>query len=151
MMIYDMGVADINDDGWLDVHTTNHHARPLILINQRNGRFADKVLDLHLGTDRGQLGAEAGWPSEPPALEQPGLYIYWDGNELVIRAHDVAATGPATGFVLMAKKRSVTTLGNADDGDPPRRGSGRQHRTRARRELGSSGPDFALARMARCA
>lgn len=113
MMIYDMGVADIDDDGWLDVHTTNHYARPLMLINQRNGRFADKVVDLHLGTDRGQWGAEAGWPSEPPAFEHQGLYVYWDGNDLVIRAHDIAATDPATGFVLMGKKRSTTTFGNA--------------------------------------
>ncbi len=113
MMIYDMGVTDINDDGWLDVHTTNHHARPLALINQRNGQFTDKVLDLHLGTDRGQWGADPGWPSQPPSLDQQGLYVYWDGNELVIGAHDLPATEPATGFVLIAKRRSAATDGDA--------------------------------------
>jgi hypothetical protein len=26
----DLGVADVNDDRWLDVYTTNHDVRPLI-------------------------------------------------------------------------------------------------------------------------
>ena len=38
---FDVGVVDANDDGNLDIYTSTHHFRQLLLISDGKGRFRD--------------------------------------------------------------------------------------------------------------
>ena len=76
MYLDNLGVADINDDGWLDIYTTNHQARPLILINQLDGTFSNDVIRLGLGTAQGVPGQRSIFSESDPHFDKPGLYIY---------------------------------------------------------------------------
>lgn len=110
--LFDLGVADINDDSWLDIYTTNHGVRPLILVNEAGKSFADRVLDLKLSTNRSFVGADQTLEQAPPTLDAPGLYIYWTLNEFVIRAHRLPEDRPASGIVLARETEIATTDGS---------------------------------------
>jgi hypothetical protein len=88
----DLGVADVNDDGWLDVYSTNHDVRPLILINEEGSAWADRVLELNLSTNRVLVGADKVLGQGPPQIDAPGTYIYWTLNRS--RAVPVSALPP---------------------------------------------------------
>jgi hypothetical protein len=107
MHLYDLGVADINGDGWLDIYSSNHQVRPLILLNQRDGRFTNDVLNLDLGTARNYLGADPSLNDWPLVLDRPGLYIYWHLGDLVVRAHRISESTPASGTILVRKNEIV--------------------------------------------
>ena len=110
---YALGVADVDDDGWLDIFTTNHWARPLVLVNDRKGGFVDRVLELNLGTDQRHWSADPTLSEDGPPLGQPGVYLYWQGTELVVRAHQLPETMPVSGVVLMKDPYPVVVIGRA--------------------------------------
>jgi hypothetical protein len=97
--LFDLGVADVDDDGWLDLYSTNHHVRPLLLVNDRGG-FVDRVLDLNLSTSRGLVGGDRAVGEAAPPLDAPGLYLYWTLNEFVVRAHRLPENQPVSGVIL---------------------------------------------------
>lgn len=89
--LYDVGIADINDDSWLDIFTANHNIRQLLLINQQSNQFIDQLLPAGLSQNNTFPGIE---PSDiAPDMQSQGLYIYWEKAALIVRAR---GTGSST-------------------------------------------------------
>ena len=108
----DLGVADVNDDRWLDVYTTNHDVRPLILINDEGSAWADRVLELNLSTNRVLVGADKMLGQGPPRIDAPGIYIYWTLNEFVVQTHQLPESRAAAGVILAGRAEIATTEGS---------------------------------------
>jgi ASPIC and UnbV/FG-GAP-like repeat len=113
MYLYDVGVADVDDDGWLDIYTTNHQVRPLLLINQMDGAFSNDVLRVHLGTSEDYSGGDLAFNNSEPNFDSPGLYIYWHIGELVVRAHRIPESTTASGIILVGGNEIPATDGPA--------------------------------------
>jgi hypothetical protein len=111
MHLHDLGVADINDGGWLDIYTTNHQFRPLILTNQLDGKFSNDVLRLHLGTAQDYTGGDPTFNKSKPTFDRSGLYIYWHLGELIVRAHRIPKSTPASGTILVGPNEISETDG----------------------------------------
>lgn len=104
--LFDLGVANINNDTWLDLYTTNHSARQSILINNSGKKFEDKFLQLNLTQNPEFPGVE---PSDiEPTIITPGLYIYWDKAELVIRAKGINNLDSSIGEIQLPKSVAIT-------------------------------------------
>jgi hypothetical protein len=86
----DIGVADYEDDGDLDVFTTNHLATQLLMANDGTGSFEDRLTAANLN----QTPAFPGWEDDPngPDMSTPGLYIYRDGGVVVRLAREPQGT-----------------------------------------------------------
>ena len=78
----DLGVVDYEGDGDLDVFTTNHLSTQLLMANDSNGSFEDRLTAAGLN----QTPAFPGWEDDPnvPDLSARGLYIYREGG-IVLR------------------------------------------------------------------
>jgi len=87
--IFDMGIVDANQDGLLDIYTSNHNYRQLLWIADGRGGYRDSLSEWGLD----QIKAFPGWEqnTQAPLIDQAGLYIYWVGDTINIRAHDAAA------------------------------------------------------------
>lgn len=83
--IFDLGVADINDDGRLDVFTSNHSGPQSMLLNQGGGVFVDGFSNLKLDQDAKFPGLAV--VAREPAIDRPGLFINWRGPQIVVRTH----------------------------------------------------------------
>lgn len=95
----DLGVADLDSDGWLDIFSTNHSYREALLRNDRRGSFQDKLLEWGLG----QCIEAPSLASSPlkPKLDRPGLYAYSDGLQLVLQAHQQKT--PLSGVIVASE------------------------------------------------
>jgi hypothetical protein len=82
--LFDLGVADMNGDGLLDIFTTNHSAVQGMLLNKGPSGFENAYSQLKLDQDHAFPGL-AIWPDEPPG-KQPGIYINWVGPNVRVRA-----------------------------------------------------------------
>jgi len=71
--LFDVGVADADGDGLLDLFTTNHKFHSALLHNDGNGNFTD-----YTGLTR--LGPTPDFPGYEyllePVMNQPGVYVY---------------------------------------------------------------------------
>ena len=107
----DLGVVDVNNDGWLDIFTTNHSVRQSLLVNRASsGEFEDQLLELSLSQDSEFPGVE---PSDiVPSIESPGLYIYFDKADLVICAHDIDDTDSVSGQIQLSNVGMIETKDN---------------------------------------
>ncbi|MCC6301288.1 MAG: CRTAC1 family protein [Gammaproteobacteria bacterium] len=83
--IFDLGVADINDDGRLDIFTSNHSGPQSMLLNQGGGVFIDGFSNLKLDQDAKFPGLAV--VAREPAIDRPGLFINWRGPKIVVRTH----------------------------------------------------------------
>jgi ASPIC and UnbV/FG-GAP-like repeat len=102
----DLGVADYQEDGDLDVFTTNHLSTQLLLANDGTGSFDDRLTAANLN----QTPAFPGWedhPNRPRDLSEPGLYIYRDAGLVLQR---VGGGGTVSGEVRLL---APTTLQQA--------------------------------------
>ncbi len=73
--LFDFGVADINQDGLLDLFSSNCNFRPSLLLNKGKMSFKNVTLEL-------QLGLQPDLPDfacsiEPPKIIERGLYIFY--------------------------------------------------------------------------
>ena len=89
--LFDVGVADVNGDGWLDIYTSNHHFRQTLLIADGKGDYRD-VLSIW-GLDQSREFPQAELAFAAPEMAQAGVYIYWYGSNLVIRSHRANEVG----------------------------------------------------------
>ncbi len=88
--LFDIGVADIDQDGALDVYTSNHSEKQFLLFGQENGTFEERSISaLKLDQDPDFPGLE---PAAAPVMDLPGVYIYWDQRRIVVRGKDLAST-----------------------------------------------------------
>jgi hypothetical protein len=95
--LYDMGVVDANGDDILDVFTTNHHYRQSLLLGDGKGGFRDGLSELGLDQNPSFPGLE--YSLTAPRIDAPGLYIYFKGDDLNIRANDLDDTNPLKGTI----------------------------------------------------
>jgi hypothetical protein len=83
--LYDLGVADFDGDGDLDIWTANHTAEQSFLINDGSGNFEPLAGELFQEMDRAYPGlsdvesAEIDWPEDDSCLR-----IYFEKRELCI-------------------------------------------------------------------
>ncbi len=97
--VFDLGVSDINQDGFLDIFSTNHNAGELLLINQQGKGFKDGVLEL----DFPQNYEVADQPAADPLAnkKEPGLYIYWHNYELTITSQGLTNPKEFRGLAIV--------------------------------------------------
>lgn len=93
--LYDLGIVDANGDGWLDIYSSNHNYRQLLLLSDGRGGWRD-VLSAW-GLDQNPLLPGTEQQRDPPPLDRPGLYIYWVGDVLNVVLHKADAMGPVRG------------------------------------------------------
>jgi hypothetical protein len=93
--LFDIGVVDANGDGWLDVFTSNHHFRQVLLLSDGQGGYRDVVDEWKLDQDSHFPLAELAFLAPKP--DQPGIYVYWYGTNLIVKAHQLAQIGPWRG------------------------------------------------------
>ncbi|MFN8112800.1 MAG: CRTAC1 family protein [Solirubrobacterales bacterium] len=107
--LFDLGVADFNEDGRLDLFTVNHKFSGAWLEN-RSGRFVDVTEQIHADPDPEFPGLDE---LTPPAMKSPGTYVYMSDSPegepglVHIRAVGMEARG-VIGF-LSSKLRVVRT------------------------------------------
>ena len=78
----DLGVVDANQDGYLDLFTTNHSAQQSLMLGDGTGKFEDVFWETGLGQDR-QVPAIENTDWEP--LSYPdGVSVYRQDNTLHI-------------------------------------------------------------------
>lgn len=82
--LFDLGVVDANGDGRLDLFTSNHHFRQNLLIAQEGGGYRDVLSEWGLDQSVDFPGAELSF--DAPVVDRAGLYIYWLGTRLLLRA-----------------------------------------------------------------
>jgi hypothetical protein len=82
--LFDVGVADANDDGLLDIYTANHISRQSLLIGDGRGNFRDECSEWGLSHQPEFPGLEDS-PAGPDPSGQ-GIFIYWCRRRLIVRA-----------------------------------------------------------------
>jgi len=80
--IFDLGTADHDDDGDLDLFTTNHLDRQSLLSNDGTGAFTERLYEAGLSQTRGVPGWE---DHRPPPPAGPGLYVSSGGGGITLR------------------------------------------------------------------
>lgn len=86
--IFDMGIVDANQDGLLDIYTSNHNYRQVLWIADGHGGYRDSLSEWGLD----QIKEFPGWEQsmQPPPIDKNGLYVYWVGDTINIRTHEAA-------------------------------------------------------------
>lgn len=86
--IFDMGIVDANQDGQLDIYTSNHNYRQVLWIADGHGGYRDSLSEWGLD----QIKDYPGWEQsmQPPAIDKNGLYVYWTGDTIHIRTYGAA-------------------------------------------------------------
>lgn len=84
--LFDLGIADMDGDGHLDIYTANHSAVQSLLLNDGSGGFKKDVYS------RWKLDQDHRFPglaisAAEPALTTPGIYINWVGADVLVRFH----------------------------------------------------------------
>lgn len=84
--IFDMGVVDANQDGFLDIYTSNHNYRQYLWLADGKGGYTDKLEAWGLS----QVSDFPGWEQsmQAPVMDKPGLYVYWQGDSLHLVSRD---------------------------------------------------------------
>ncbi len=109
--INDIGVTDVNQDGNLDIFTTNHSARQSLLVGDGAGGFVDMFADSGLSQDRQFPRLENS--AQSPEMNAPGLYIYRQRNLLHIIAEDTEAFENVSGAIELSATVKVTQQSQA--------------------------------------
>lgn len=105
--LFDLGIADLDADGSLDVYTSNHSARQSFLLNDGNGNFASNGLSA-LKLDQASEFPGLEDASDAPSVDVPGLYIYWQNSTLIFRANHTADAGGMSGEATFFPEIQVT-------------------------------------------
>jgi hypothetical protein len=87
--VFDLGVADVNSDGRLDLFTVNHNGRQSVLNNGGGWIFRDVYADMGLHQDPRFPGLEAGVTDPQPVAGT--LRVHFHDRELHVTATDLGA------------------------------------------------------------
>jgi ASPIC and UnbV/FG-GAP-like repeat len=122
--LFDIGVADPDNDGWQDIFTTNHKFASVFLRNRHGRSFRNEIDELGLGPDSRFPGLEL---LRRPDMSSPGVYIWptddtGEAGRLHIASSGLTVSGKLTLVTKNVSIRSQTdaesTLGR-DDTDRP--------------------------------
>ncbi len=80
--IFDLGTADYDDDGDLDIYTLNHLDRQSLLSNDGAGGFVERLYQAGLGQTRGVPGWE---DHQVPPPSGPGIYLSSGRGGITVR------------------------------------------------------------------
>jgi hypothetical protein len=103
--IFDMGVVDADNDGWLDLYTANHNYRQFLFRNVGGGRYEDTLSAWKLDQSISLPDIEQSWT--PPSIGAPGIYVYWLGDTLHLRFHEIERLGPVKVSLQLFNRASV--------------------------------------------
>ncbi len=78
-----MGVVDANQDGHLDLYTSNHNYQQFLWIADGQGAYND---ELSTGGSTKSLSIRPGTVHASPSNGKPGIYIYWLGDSIHVSA-----------------------------------------------------------------
>lgn len=102
----DLGVVDVNGDGWLDVFSTHHDFAASLRLGDAGGGFADVSAAWGFGIDPDLPGLEAAWV----VLLHEGLHAFFKGHDLVVRRHGAAlGDPPLRGRVVLPRRTEWVT------------------------------------------
>jgi hypothetical protein len=126
LRLFDIGVADYNRDGFLDLFTTNHKFHPSLLVNDGFGNFTDLTGLTGMGPDPAFPGLEN---LTPPQVTESGLYLYATDSTkedlpgvIHLRANGIAASGRLTfgaeDITVLNAKGGTVEVGRTPSGQP---------------------------------
>jgi hypothetical protein len=126
LRLFDIGVADYNGDGFLDLFTTNHKFHPSLLVNDGFGNFTDLTGLIGMGPDPAFPGLEY---LTPPQVTESGLYLYATDSTkedlpgvIHLRANGIAASGRLTfgaeDITVLNAKGGTVEVGRTPSGQP---------------------------------
>ena len=96
--LWDLGATDVDRDGRPDLFTTNHNARPSLLLGDGGFGFTDVVTATGLDQDPSLPGAEV--PGPPASTATAGLYLWREGNDHLAVHATVGADLPLVDVTL---------------------------------------------------
>jgi hypothetical protein len=104
--LFDLGVVDADGDGMLDVFTSNHNYRQVLLLSNGRGGHRDVLTEWGLDQNRDFPAWEQSFAA--PTMDKAGLYVYWLGETLVLRTHGEAGrvAGTLRMFSVIDVKRA---------------------------------------------
>ena len=105
LSLYDLGVVDVNNDNHIDLFTANHWHGQNLLISEKNHHFSDGLAPLGLNHSPDFPGLEAS--VDLPAIDKPGLYIYWQNKTLVVETHNLKNFENLTGLIRLPKAGKI--------------------------------------------
>lgn len=105
LMLFDLGVVDVNHDRWLDIYTSNHGHRQSLLEGSNEGKFRDRLSQWQLAHSPQFPGLEAA--VNLPQIEVPGLYIYWRHKTLVIQTHGLGSSSRLEGKMRVPRSGKI--------------------------------------------
>ena len=96
--LFDIGATDYDGDGNLDLFSTNHKARAVLLHNDGTGNFTDQFSDLGLSPSPGFPGLEY---LRAPEMTDPAIYLWYTDSSKeklpgVLHIRSVGAQGSGT-------------------------------------------------------
>jgi hypothetical protein len=110
----DIGLADIDSDGHLDIFTTNHSLAQQLRLNTGEGTFSgNRVVNFGLSQDAHYPGLDLS--GNKPDIDGPGIYIYFwylDGS-LVIVGHGIPKNEVIKGRLHAPWKLKVSAEGDS--------------------------------------
>jgi hypothetical protein len=124
--LFDIGVTDVNADGRLDIFTSNHSGAQSLLLGEADANFKDVFSAWRLDQNPEFVGFDV--PSQHPEISEPGLYIYRQDGQLVLRMHSSEETVASEGRVYLPVETEVResdgikveiTTGTPSSGESP--------------------------------
>jgi hypothetical protein len=117
--LYDLGVADMNRDGRLDLFTTNHSAAQELRLNEGDGRFSASAASA-LGLDHTPAYPGLHARFDLPPVTGAGFYVDLWRSAIVLRT---AGSAPLAGVIAFPWPASVVARGamavERQDADAP--------------------------------
>ena len=104
--LFDLGVVDVNSDGMLDIFTSNHNHGQLLLLGDGKGNFSENVTS-QWGLDQNPQFPGLEFSGSEPSLDAPGLYIYWQDRNLVIKNHKTDNTDAIEGVIKFSAPMTI--------------------------------------------
>ena len=110
--LFDLGVTDFNNDNLLDIFTVNHSGGQSLLLNKGAGSFEDIFGVMKMDQDRSFPGLVV--TAAAPPMAQPGLYVYWNGPDIVVRTYGRGQNEAVSGQIDVLSPIEITEKKNVD-------------------------------------